>query len=191
MAFGVPAASSPPSEGGQKYTARVEQDGETSYVVISDAPIGAINEVSLEVYRELIKFYEGKESIGGAKLLDPSGATAARTKIEAGPRGVAVFNSSVPAEVIERGSPAIDLKAKLGRGKVLKVGPRRPGWKQQKGHLPANAGFGDTFAVEKRQGGDAGFRTIGATGWVIPPRRALSPVKWLAYLAARRLSQGG
>jgi len=150
--------------------------GNGNYEILTDASIETINDVSLYIWMRWIDFAEGKISLNGEKIKDPTGDYASLIERHSqGQLGSNITTSNPePGKanlplIIELGHKAYDMK----RSDVFfgKSWPMHRGARVYTGHSPK---------VPQSRKGDA--------GWIIPEMKGMHPAKTLAELAKNMLS---
>jgi hypothetical protein len=192
----------------------------TTYVVKTDLPPEAVNRIGLEIYKLWLDFALGRGSVGGRRLMYPSGKYASAIQFrQEGVATVAIIaDESVAPEVgiLETGHGRVDLKTKLQRGRAYpmhghrisggatrRAGPAAPARglrmyaSTSAGGVVTRARAGGVQAkmwAEVRSGTASGYASIGPNSppdsWIIPPMLAYAPAANLARLAAQ-MARGG
>ena len=185
----------------------------TTYVIKTDLPPDEVNRIGLEIFKLWVDFALGRGSVGGKRLMHPTGKYASAIQFrQEGVASVAIVaDESVAPEVgiLETGHGRVDLKTKLQRGKAYPMhghrvsgGPtRRVGAASPIAlrHVATAGGSGmrsvraqavqPRMWAEVRAGTSSGFASIGPNSppdsWIIPPMAAYSPAGNLARIAAQ------
>lgn len=160
------------------------------YDIYMDADSDTLTEIGFNIMKAWFAFAIGTMELHGHRVQAPTGRMASNIRMEGrGPNHVAVIADTPEAEVLEEGSPAIDLKQTM-QGRVI---PLHRGVAGQYG----SAGYGapvisSAFSARAnnvwaapRAEGFTGMRTVGDTGWVIPAFAAWSPAQALKDMTER------
>lgn len=153
-----------------------------SYEIWANAPPEQVEAVALDLFREWLAFAEGEASIGGYKLVHPTGFYASSIRVEANPQlrlisFIADEQVAPEALWLEVGHRSVDLKQHLQQGRAYPIHRGAPESGSRSG--PGSSLHPGQFLVA--------WRTIGDTGWVIPAMPAYAPGLHLAQEAARKL----
>ena len=169
-----------------------------TYAVKTNLDPAALTELGLAVYEAWVRFALGLDSLGGRKLLNPTGKYASAIQFrQEGEATVAIFvddESAPEARWLEEGHGAIDLKDKLRAGKVYKMHNERTSTQEQmagaglRKRTTSGVGSSQQVWTEIRTRESTGYARMGQAGtmdadaWVIPPMVAYAPAKILAGL---------
>lgn len=162
-----------------------------SYVVRTNLPPEQVNRVGLEIFAKWVEFARGMTTLGGRRLVYPTGRYASSIRFEkTGEASVAIIaDEEIAPEALflETGHGPIDLKTKLQHGRAYPM------------HRPLGGTPGTTLRrtgagpakpsmwAEVRAAGSSGFASIGpnspADSWIIPAMAAYNPASFLASMA--------
>jgi hypothetical protein len=164
-----------------------------TYVVKTDLPPALVTKLSIEIFAKWVDFALGHTSLGGKRLVYPSGRYAASLSYQQeGEATVAIVASGPIAEILELGHGQVDLKARLrpGRYRLHRPPGATPGTRLRRiGSGPP--GFKAKLWAEIRSREFSGFASLSARSppgsWIIPPMHAYSPAM---ILAAQAQAQG-
>ncbi len=176
-------------------TALIDMLGPGDYEVQTDLPAWAVSQISLEIFRMWVNFAQGAETLGGRRIMYPTGRYASSIRSQA--LGVATVAIAADEDVapeaawIESGHKPYDMKKALMRGRGYPM-HRMPG--AGPGGL-ARTGYTGPISSRKTMWAAArgsefnGFASIGpnapADSWIIPAMPAYSPALNLAIVAAK------
>ena len=173
------------------------------YVIKTDLPPEDVTRISVELFAKWMMFALGWDSLGGRRLVYPTGRYAASLRYEQrGESTVAIVadeNVAPEALWLEVGHGAFDMKTvKSLEGRAIPM-HRAPGGSV---HL-ARTGLRRIGAphhgqpsmwAEVRRAGASGFASFGPNSdpesWIIPAMPAYAPARVLAELGARLASMG-
>ena len=170
------------------------------YVVKTDLPPQMVTQIGLEVFARWMDFALGKESIGGRRLIYPTGRYAASLQFKkTGEASVAIIaDESVAPEaaILEQGHGPVDLKTRLAPGRYPMhrtpggkpgTGLRRTGSK--KGPFARASMWARVRAAEAN-----GFASIGPNSapgsWIIPAMAPYAPAATLANMIRAMATRG-
>ena len=162
-----------------------------SYVVRTTLDPTTVNRIGLEIFAKWVEFARGMTTLGGRKLVYPTGRYASSIRFEkTGEASVAIIaDEEIAPEALflETGHGPIDLKTKLQHGRAYPMHRPRgvtPGTSLRRvGAGPAKP----AMWADVRSAGSSGFASIGpnspADSWIIPPMPAYAPAAALAAMA--------
>ncbi len=165
-----------------------------SYVVKTNLDPEHVNQLGLEIFAKWVEFALGQQSLGGRKLIYPTGRYAASISFQkTGEASVAIIaDEKIAPEALflETGHAQVDLKTKLQQGRAYPM-HRPPGnWATITSTGLRRVGAGPakpSMWAEVRAAGSSGYASIGpnspADSWIIPSMPAYAPAAALAALA--------
>jgi hypothetical protein len=165
--------------------------------IITDMDPETITAVGLKIAEKWIRFALGAETLGGKMLMHPTGRYASSIRFQqTGQARVAIIADEKKAPegaILEEGHGAIDLKQTMF-GKTIPLFRGTPG---QYGSAGYGAPILDTTPMGRRKNvwaqpraqGYTGMRTVGRSGWVIPPMPAYSPAAHMVDLLKLELEK--
>jgi hypothetical protein len=176
--------------------------------IFTNLPPQQVSRIAVEIFALWVDFALGRASIGGKKLIYPTGRYAASISYHfTGESSVAFVATAPEAGILEHGHPSIDLKQKLRPGHYLMHRPPgiTPGTSLRRigaGPAPsAQAARGSgifkraAMWAEMRQSERSGFATLGPNSppgsWVIPSMPAYSTAAILAAQARAMAARMG
>jgi len=168
-----------------------------TYVVKTNLPPEMVTQVGLEIFAHWVSFALGQATLGGKRLVYPTGRYAASIQFKQEGESVVSINADgIEAEVIEHGHQAVDLKMKLQHGRAYpmhrRVGGTAGTTLRRIGSTPASR-KPEMWAELKGSTG-SGFASIGpnspADSWIIPAMPAYSPAMILAAQAQKAARDG-
>lgn len=161
-----------------------------SYVVKTNLPPEQLTLLAVDIFIKWVEFALGQTSLGGKRLVYPSGRYAASIQFrQEGEANIAIVASGLVAQILESGHGPIDLKTKLQQGRAYPM--RRPVG-QVPGITLRRIGAGPPSLkphlwAQLRVKEASGFASIGPNSapdsWVIPAMPAYSPAMILAAQA--------
>lgn len=164
------------------------------HVVMTNLPPEEVNRITLWVYAKWVEFAMGNISLGGHRIVAPTGRYARSIRVlwEDGVAvGVIADAAAAPeAAYIEWGHVMVDLKKKLMHGRPYPM--HRPGEIGRIGGGPN--GRRSMMWSKLRTRAFSGYASIGpnsdASSWIIPAMPAYSPSAALAEMASAEIRRG-
>lgn len=158
----------------------------TTYTVKTDLDPENLNDLAVYIFEKWIAFANGKDSLGGKRLMHPTGKYASAISMEKRPNNVIaiIADGSVPeVGILEKGHGVVDLKTKPGFIRAREEG--RPLPMHRAGGYPGV----NVMTAEPGHGNFNGMAFVGETGWILPQMPAYAPGRILAKLA-RSITKG-
>jgi hypothetical protein len=163
--------------------------------IFTNLPPQQVSRIAVEIFSLWVDFALGRASIGGKKLIYPTGRYAASISYHfTGESSVAFVATAPEADILEHGHPSIDLKQKLRPGHYLmhRTGPGKPSMRSSRGSgLTANV----AMWAKMREQSASGFATLGPNSppgsWIIPAMPAYSTAAILAAQARSMAARMG
>ena len=182
--------------------ASVTQESPGNYTVRTDLPPEMLSRVGLEIFRLWMDFAMGAGSLGGKRIVYPTGRYAAALQYrQEGASTVAIVADeklAPEAAILETGHVAVDLKMKLMKGRAYPMhrtqgapastGLRRTGSTVRPGTRP------QIWASARASEGN-GFASIGPNSkpdsWIVPAMAAYSPAMVLSNMIESMARKAG
>jgi len=170
-----------------------------TYVVRTNLPPEAVNQIGVEIYLKWLDFALGHTALNGKKLIYPTGRYAASITFKqenAWTVAIVADEAIAPhASIIEQGHGPIDLKTRLMRGRAYpmhRAVGRTPGTSLRRiGSGPPSTRPRMWAEVRARE--FSGLASIGPNSspdsWIIPAMPAYSPALVLAAMAKQMASR--
>lgn len=172
-----------------------------TYVIKTNLPPEAVTQIGIEIFAKWVEFALGQASIGGRRLVYPTGRYASSISFQkVGTASVAIVaDESVAPEaaVLEYGHGSVDLKQRLAPGVYpMHRPPGGAAHKSATGLLRRGSGpasLRPKMWAELRANESSGYASISPNSppgsWIIPPMVPYSPALILA--AQARSTYGG
>lgn len=175
-----------------------------THEIKTDLPPERIDQIGLAIYEAWVNFALGKTSLGGHRLLHPTGRYAASISFKrTGSASVAIMaDESIAPEALtlEVGHGAIDFKTRFP-GRTFPMHRGEEGVYGGHGFAPPFRSLRPSIWAQVRDRGKTGFATVPTRegivkrpelgrSWIIPAMPAYSPAKHLADLIRNQLKAG-
>lgn len=174
--------------------------------IYTDLDPQALNDVGMAIYAKWVSFAMGKTSLGGSKIMHPTGKMASAISY----RRLGVYKVAIVLDekaapegaILESGHDRIDMLAHLVPGKTYPMhrgtGGAKPilsGKSQSRSRniwAAVRAGGATGYARTPSDPSKRGASNTSGTGpaWTIPSMRAYSPAQHLADLIADHIKDG-
>jgi hypothetical protein len=172
-----------------------------TYVIRTTLPPEAVTRIGMEIYALWVEFAMGQTSLGGKRLMYPTGRYASSIEFKkTGEASVGVIADEAiapEAKFIEHGHGAVDLKLKFQRGRPYPM--HRPTGDAQHAAETGLKRVGSgppgrqpRMWAEVRSRESSGYASIGVNSspgsWVIPPMTPYAPSLVLSAMIRQMLA---